>query len=157
MATTPERRELSFQSLEEVLAEVERLITGNVETTGHHDFGAILNHLALSHDVSSGQMAPPPAPFFMKLMTPLLRWMVINAKPLKAGVKLPAQAESFFWPDKNFDVQEAFEEFKASIERYKANGPLATHPFFGKMTKQQCDDLQCRHAALHLSFVHPTE
>ena len=82
---------------------------------------------------------------------------MINSKPLKPGVKLPAQAEGFFWPNQDYDVQDAFQEFKASIERYKANGPLAIHPFFGKMTSQQCDELQCRHAALHLSFVHPTE
>ena len=99
MAKNPERRELAFQTLDEVVAEVERLASGEVRTTGEHSFGQILNHLALSQDVSTGQAVAPPPPFFMKLMMPLMKRMVINAKPMNPGIKLPAKGESFFWPD----------------------------------------------------------
>jgi hypothetical protein len=33
---------------------------------------------------------------------------------------------------------------------------LKPHPVFGQMTRAQHDQIQCRHAELHLSFVHPT-
>lgn len=155
MTANAERRELSFRNLDEVVAEVERLASGEVRTTGNHSFGQILNHLALSHDVSTGRVEAPAPPFMMRLMMPLMKKMVLNSKPLKPGIKLPAKGEAFFWPDKEFDVPEAVAYFRDSVEHYKANGPLEKHPFFGTASKADVDELNCRHAALHLSFVHP--
>ncbi len=154
MADKVERRELKFWNIDEVLAEVERLASTAVRTTGNHSFGQILNHLALSHDVASGRTQAPPPPFFMRLMMPLMKRMVINSKPLKPGIKLPAKGESFFWPNKEFEVHSTLNDFKESVDYYKSNGPLEKHPFFGKISKADCDELNCRHAALHLSFVH---
>ena len=156
MAASAERRELAFSNLDQVVADAERLASGEVRTTGKHSFGQILNHLTVSQDVSSGRVtnAPPP-PFFMKLMMPLMKGMIINSKPLKPGVKLPAKGESFFWPNEEFEVGAALEALKESTEYYKSHGPLAVHPFFGKLSKADADELNCRHAALHLSFVHP--
>jgi hypothetical protein len=156
MSNAPERRELKFDSLSEVAAEVERLAScDKVSTTGNHSFAKILNHLALSQDVSSGRSAPPPAPFYMKLMMPLMRWMVINDKPVKPGVKLPAAAESFFWPEGEIEISEALQSFSDSMAHYQSKGPIEKHPFFGRLTREESDQLNCRHAALHLSFVHP--
>ncbi len=155
MAAQLEQRDLTFQNLDEVVAEAERLAAGDVRTTGKHSFGQILNHLTLSQDVSTGRVVAPPPPFFMKLIMPLIRRMVINSKPLKPGIKLPAKNEAFFWPDKEFDVASALDQLKKSTEYYKANGPMPVHPFFGKLTKEEANELNCRHAALHLGFVHP--
>jgi hypothetical protein len=153
--TTPERRELTFNSLDEVVAEAERLAAGEVRTTGNHSFGQILHHLAVSHDVSTGRVVGPSPPFLFRLLMPLMKRMVINDKPLKPGIKLPAKGESFFWPDREFDVAEELQHLKDSVEYYKANGPLPQHPVFGKLTRDEADGLMCRHGALHLSFVHP--
>lgn len=155
MAVTSERRELNFQNLDEVLAEVDQLASGEVRTSGNHSFGQILNHLALSQDVSTGRVEAPRASFFMRLMMPLIKRTVFSPKPLKPGIKLPAAGEKFFWPDKEFDVQSALQYLRESIEYYKANGPAEKHQFFGKVTKEQDLQLNLRHAALHLSFVHP--
>lgn len=155
MASAPERRELKFQSLDEVIAEAEQLSEGKTRVSGNHTFGQILNHLALSQDVSTGRVTAPPPPFFMKLIMPLMRRMVINSKPLKPGIKLPAKGETFFWPDKEISVAEGIAYLKESTEHYKSGGPLSQHPFFGKLSQAEADELNCRHAALHLSFVHP--
>lgn len=155
MANKADRRELKFQNLAEVLAEIERLASGDVRTTGSHSFGQILNHLTLSQDVAVGRCEAPVPPLIIRLVMPLMKRMVINSKPLNPGVKLPASGESFFWPDKEFDVATAVSDFRASVEYYNSHSPLERHPFFGKITKAECDELNCRHAALHLSFVHP--
>ncbi len=84
-----------------------------------------------------------------------MKRMVINPKPLKPGVTLPAKGEAFFWPDKEIDVPTGLQYFTESVEYYRNNGSLEKHPFFGKITRDECDELNCRHAALHLSFVHP--
>ena len=114
MSNVSERRELNFQNLDEVLADVERLAAGQPRTTGNHSFGQILNHLTLSQDVSTGRAQAPPTPLFMKLMMPLMKRMVISSKPLKPGVKLPAKGEAFFWPDKEFDVPATLGQFNSS-------------------------------------------
>jgi Protein of unknown function (DUF1569) len=119
---------------------------GTVRTSGKHSFGQILNHLALSLDVSTGRVVAPP----------LMKRMVINSKPLKPGLKLPAKGEAFFWPDREFEVPAASTHLKVSVDYYNRNKPLPYHPSFGKLTKQEMDELNCRRAALHLSFVHPT-
>ena len=155
MNTQSDRRELVFDTLDEVLIDAEQLAAGEVRTTGNHSFGQILNHLTLSQDVSTGRAVAPPPPFFMRVMMPLMRKMVINDKPLKPGIKLPTNGELFFWPDKEFDVPTAIQAFRESVGNYKENGPLEVHPFFGKLSRKEVDQLNCRHAALHLSFVQP--
>lgn len=155
MAENPERRELKFETLDESIADAERLASAEVRVTGNHSFGQILNHLALSIEVTTGRVVAPPPPFFMRLMMPLMKRMIINSKPFKPGIKLPAKGEAFFWPDKEFDVACSLQYLKEAAEFYKSNGPLEKHPFFGKITRAENDELNCRHAALHLSFVHP--
>ena len=154
MADSPERRELSFDSLDEAVAEVERLASGEVRTTGNHSFAKILKHLALTHDMSSGKIEGPRPPFFMRLMMPFLKGMILNG-PVKPGFKLPSAAEAFFWPEGDIDLREAVSHFKESVENYKQNGPLPVHPVFGKATSDQINRLNCGHCAMHLSFVHP--
>lgn len=155
MAANDERREVSFQTLDEVVADAEKLAAGEVRVVGSHSFAEILNHLAISQDAATGRVTPPPPPFFMKLMRPLIKRMVFNPKPLKPGIKLPATGESFFWPDKNIDAATALANLKESTENYNSNGPLDKHPFFGAVSRPESDSFNCRHAALHLSFVHP--
>jgi hypothetical protein len=155
MATAPERRELTFDSLDDVVADGERLPSGRVRTTGNHTFGQILEHLARTHDVTTGRMTVPPPPFLMRLMIPLMKPMMVKDKPAKSGFKLPAKFEAVLWPDQEFEVQEALAHLKESVEHYKGEGPMPKHPMFGKLSREQHDRLNCRHAELHLSFVHP--
>ncbi len=83
--------------------------------------------------------------------------MLLKDKPLKPGVKLPKKGESFFWPEQEFDVAKTIAYLKESVDTYNANGPLEIHPVFGKITLEQNINHNCRHAALHLSFVHPAD
>lgn len=155
MATaTFERRELSFNSLDDAVAEVERLAQGQVRTTGKHTFGQIVEHLARTHDMSTGKIVGPRPPFIMRLLMPIMKRMILNG-PAKPGFKLPAAAEAFFWPEGDVDVQQALTHLKESVENYKTNGPLEVHPVFGKATREQIDNLNITHCAMHLSFVHP--
>ncbi len=156
MSNQAERRDVQFKNLDEVVADAERLASGQVRTTGQHSFGQILEHLARSHDMTTGRLQVPRPPWYMRMMIPLMKPMLINAKPLKPGFKLPKKSESVFWPNQEFEVAPALAHLKESIKHYKSQGPLPRHPMFGALTREQNDQLNCRHAALHLSFVHPT-
>ena len=152
MSSTPERRELSFASLNEVVAEAERLASGEVRTTGNHSFGQILEHLARTHDMATGKLEGPPPPLFVRLLMPLIKSSLI--KNVKPGYKLPPKAEAFFWPDQEFDVQAALIHLKESVEHFNSVGPLTKHPIFGKLSPEKALELNCNHCAMHLSFVH---
>ena len=154
MADKPERRDLSFKSLDEAVADVEKLAAGEVRTTGNHSFAEILKHLAISNNMSTGRIEAPRPPFFIRLIMPVMKRFILNTTP-KPGFKLPQKSENFFWPGGDIDLQEAVAEFKDSVEHYNSNGPLDVHPMFGRATREQIDRLNTGHCAMHLSFVHP--
>ncbi len=153
MTEKPERRELNFRSLDEAVADAERLATGKVRTTGNHTFGQILEHLSLTHDMATGKIEAPRPPLVIRLLMPLMRGMILRG-PVKPGFKLPKKSEDFFWPAGEIDIQQALAHLRASVENYKAKGPLDVHPIFGRVTREQNDRLNCGHCAMHLSFVH---
>ena len=147
-------RVLDFRNLDEVVVEAERLASGEVYTTGAHSFGQILEHLARTHDMTTGRLQVPPPPFFMRMMIVLMKPLLIRDQPIKPGFKLPKKSESVFWPDQEFEVSAALEHLRDSVEHYKSEGPMPKHPMFGTLSREQNDRLNCRHAALHLGFVH---
>ena len=154
MTNTPERRTLEFKSLDEAVADAERLASGETRTTGNHSFAQILKHLALTHDMATGKIVPPRPPFIMRMLMPVLKHLILRG-PVKPGFKLPADAEAVFWPDGDIDVQEALQHLRESVENYKTQGPLAVHPVFGKLPRETNEHLNRSHCAMHLSFVHP--
>jgi len=153
MMTANQHRKLTFSNLDEALAEAERLAAADHFTTGHHSFAQILNHLALANDMVTGRVIPPKMPLLVRLVMPFIRSKILNG-PVKPGFKLPKKSESFFWPNRSLNVQDALASFRQSVDHYKKNGPLPVHPVFGKATREQIDQMNLRHAAMHLGFVH---
>ena len=151
----PKRRNLTLATLDDVVAEVERLAAGQVRTTGKHSFPKIVRHLALSNGMMTGRTPAPKPPLIMKLLLPFIRSAILKG-PVKPGVKLPANAEAAFWSEEEIAIEDAIYMLKDSVAYYKEHGPLPVHPIFGKATREQLDRLTCSHAAMHLSFVHPT-
>lgn len=152
--SNPARRELTLNTLDDVVAEVERLAAGKVTTTGKHGFAQIVRHLALTNNMMTGRIAVPKPPLIMRLLLPFIRSAILKG-PVKPGVRLPAKAEAVFWSDEPISVLDAVQMLKESVVYYKQHGPLPVHPIFGKATREQLDRLTCSHAAMHLSFVHP--
>ena len=149
------RRELSFSNWEEVIADIEKLASSEHETIGSHSFGKIVQHLATTNQMVVGNITPPKLPWFMRLAMPFLKKGILS-NPVEPGFKLPNPAmQEFFWSQTDVDPKEAVENFRASVEVYKAKGPLAVHPIFGKATKEQVEKLTLSHATMHLSFVNP--
>ena len=150
-----ERRDLNFSNWDEVEADIQRLAGGQTRIIGNHSFPAIVRHLAIANEMVVGDVVPPKLPWYMRMMMPLMRGSIFNS-PVKPGFKLPTdQMQAFFWPSKEISAADAIERFKASVARYEEKGPLPAHPIFGKATSDQIRTLTLRHAAMHLSFVHP--
>ena len=81
-----------------------------------------------------------------------------ETRHLNRGNQKGRSAASPFYPSKCPKcLQEALGHLKESVERFNTQGPLPKHPVFGKLTKEQTTQLNCKHCAMHLSFVHPTK
>ena len=80
---------------------------------------------------------------------------VFSISPLSQDSNCPTlQCKNFSGLNKTeVDPKEAIENFKASVKAYQDKGPLAVHPIFGKVTREQVDNITLSHAAMHLSFV----
>ena len=151
----PERRELNFANMEDVTADIEKLAGGEVRTVGKQSFSAIVRHLAIANEMINGKLTPPKLPWYMRLAMPFLRNSIFNG-PVKPGFKLPSdQMQTFFWPEEPIEVSEAVARFKSSVDQYKSQGPPNRHPLFGPGEPEVIDKMLLKHAAMHLSFVHP--
>ena len=148
-------RSLHFDRLEEAVAEVDRLAGSQVETTGNYTFGQILEHLARTFDIVSGHKELSFKPnLVMRTFARSMLSKILNGPP-QPGFELPAAAQGEFWPESDVPIEEALKHFHEAFARYQATQPLPKHLFFGKMSQEQHDQLQCRHCELHLGFVKP--
>ncbi|QEG00718.1 hypothetical protein Mal15_47900 [Stieleria maiorica] len=148
-----EHRKLRFGSMEEAMAEAERLAASTTRTTGQFSLGQILEHLARTLEVALHQRAMPPAALPMRLLSRLIRPMVL--RKASTGFKLPSKAQNVLWPSEAVSTEDGLEHLRQAYRKFMSADQIPKHVFFGNMTRQQHEALQCRHFEGHLGFVHP--
>ena len=151
--TVQGRRELAFQSLDEVVADAERLAASpNTKMLGNWPLSQLLTHLATmingSIDGSSAK-----APWFIRLIGPFFKGRVLKNK-MSPGFKLPKHVEVGSFPAAS-SPQEALERLRMAVGRLESERMTARHPILGKLTHEEWTRLHLRHAELHLSFAVP--
>ncbi|MHB1561399.1 MAG: DUF1569 domain-containing protein [Isosphaeraceae bacterium] len=147
---TPTRRQLHFNSLDEVMPEVERLLAGHA-TVGGWSLGQILDHLRFAFDrVATGPPASePPTPEQQEVHR---RFFAGDKFP--DGVELP----SAFSPPPGTGPAAAAEALRAAIAAFAARtAPFPAHPRLGPLTSEEWVILHRMHCAHHLGFAVPTE
>lgn len=145
------RRDVHYDSFDELLADAEQLAESNCRTIGNWTYSQILNHLTYSNNAmidGLGFSLPAPARWLMSLL--MKRKML--TKPIPPGFKIPQGSDAL---PKDTDVGEALERFRESIARVKSEGKRAMHPGFGQLSREEWDLFQLRHSELHMSFVLP--
>lgn len=158
-----ERRELTFPSIDEAVAEAERLANGPTRTTGNQSAGQLVEHLAKSIDANvAGVKAKFPLPVraVLAVARPLLGGVLKRSatrNPMPAGMTLPKVLRPEFASEGGLPIDEAVAAYRQAVARLKAADAIPTHPVFGEMTTAECEQLHCRHAELHLSFIHRDE
>jgi hypothetical protein len=151
-ARVANRRQLHFDKIDDILADVESLNQGKFKTLGNWSASQILQHLTI---VMNGSIDGPP----MQLSWPLrivgrLAKKRMLAKGMKPGLRLPASAAKALVPAP-ISWEEALAGFHRAIHRQQTEPYRKPHAFFGPMTRDEWDRLHCHHAALHLSFLVP--
>jgi hypothetical protein len=147
---TEGRRTLRFDSLDEVMPDVERLLEGH-STVGAWSLAQICRHLATvmsrtvdlpastPHDPSRWAGEEGKRQFFESGVVP-------EGIPTSPSL-LPAEA---------LDEREEAEGLRQAIAHYNASpGPVVPHVLFGFLTREEWDRFHCAHAAHHLSFAVP--
>lgn len=152
MKPVSERRTLRFATLDDALAEAERLAAATVKTGGHFGYGQILEHLARTIDVVNGSLPVPRVPWPLRLVAKALKSRILDG-PMPSGVRLPAKTQSILWPSEAIQTEAGLQHYRVSVNQFNRLTTLPIHPVFGKLTKSEQIQLQCRHAELHLSFV----
>jgi Protein of unknown function (DUF1569) len=146
------RRSISFQSYEELLADLDRLGSGPVRQLGNWSPGQNFRHLATAYNNSiDGFTLSFPMP--LRLMAKLFRKRLLSMS-MPAGFKLPAKSGQSLMPPAT-STEEGLAELRAAITRLQTEPRRAMHPLFGELTNQEWDKVHLKHAALHLSFLVP--
>ena len=150
-ASATQRRELHFDSLDEVLAEAERLAAANeVATHGNWSLGQILMHLARAVDLSIDG-ADFKVPFFVRLIGPLMKRRIMKKMP--SGFKLSPAAAKKLAPADATTTENGLAALRRAIERLSETDERKPHVVFGATTREEWNQIHLRHAEMHMSFV----
>ena len=144
------RRKLDYASLEEVLADADRLSSGPVKALGNWSAGQIFRHLALAFNGSMDGITIA-FPWYLRLLAKIFRKKLL-AGPMPAGFALPGEGGKGLMPPPT-STEEGLADLRAAVARLEREPLRARHPMFGDLTREQWNKIHLAHASLHMSFL----
>jgi Protein of unknown function (DUF1569) len=146
------RRQLHFDTLDDMLAEVERLNQGEVQALGNWSPGQVLRHLVI---VMNGSLdgIDHRAPWYIRAIGKVIKQRMLK-KAMPAGFNLPPKALAVLGPPST-EWADGVRQFRDAVKRLKAEPQRHPHPVLGALTREEWDQLHCRHSEMHLSFLTP--
>lgn len=150
--TVPGRRQLHFASLDEILADIEQLDQGEIRALGNWSPGQILKHLSAVM-IGSLDGFPMRSPWWARAFGWLFKNRILT-NPMPPGFRLPKDSADYLVAGET-SWEEGLQAFRAAHQRLKTETSRQPSPFLGALTRPQWDQLLCRHAELHLSFLVP--
>lgn len=149
---TPGRRALRYESFDQVMPDVERLLKGHT-TVGNWSLAQICRHLAtvIRRHVDL-PVSTPSDP--SQWVSEAQKRQLLDSGILAEGITGPPGVV----PVETLGAREEAEGLRAAIAHYTASpGPVIPHRIFGPLTKDEWDRFELVHLAHHLSFAVPTE
>ena len=146
------RRKLDYTSLEEVVADADRLGSGPVQTLGNWSPGQVFRHLAIAYNGSIDGITMT-FPWPLRLIARIFKKKLISGS-MPAGFKLPASGAKVMTPAP-VSTEEGLAELRAAVQRLRRETHRASHPVFGEISKEDWDRIHRNHANLHMSFLVP--
>jgi hypothetical protein len=151
-----DRRALRFESIDQLMAEVDRLAEaergGRLRRLGNWTLGQTLGHLAAWGEYSYTG-APLKVPFFIKWVLRLRKRKFLYG-PMRAGVRIPG-VEGGTLATEPMPLEEALGRMRRVMERLKSEAPTAPNVIFGPLTHEEWIAVHLRHAESHLGFLVP--
>ena len=152
------RREVSFGSLDELKAELDRIdaahAAGNLGHTGNWTPAENLDHLAVFWGYSLDGFPGMRVPLAMRIVARLLfKKHAVAGKQPPPGFQIPKSA-SHFLPREGVTYEQASQALHACIERVqRGDSFVPASPIFGKLSNEQWTNLHLGHCGMHLSFI----
>lgn len=151
-----QRRSLSFATIPDALAEIDRIVaaekSGTLRRLGNWSTGQIFHHVAtwinFAFDGYPPSLRPP---WIIKFLVGFQKNKFIRG-PLPAGVKIPRVANGTLATEETATDVGA-DELRRALQRLQAGCPTQDNVLFGKLTHDEWIQLNLRHAELHLSFL----
>jgi hypothetical protein len=150
------RRQLRYADYDAFLTDAEATAadSANVKNLGNWSIGQVFQHLAKSL-LTSVEGADFKAPLPIRVIAKLFFKKKFIYKALPAGFPIPDHAAKIFLPADQVAADSGIAELRSAIERVKSDKTRAEHGLFGKLTNEEWDNFNLRHAELHMSFLVP--
>jgi hypothetical protein len=148
------RRDLTFRTFDDALAEVDRLLARPYERRGNWDLAQACDHLADAFDGSLRGFSFAAPWFIRALFGKLGLWYVLRYRSIPIRPRMPKDQE----PVAGKNPQACVARLRESIRSFEASQAApAMHPFFGRISHEQWRQVHLFHTAHHLAFLHPLD
>ena len=145
------RRKLNFTSYDELLDCARRLSQSPTRQLGNWSLGQICEHLAAAMDMAIDGAAFKPS-LLARWFGPLLKKRFLT-RGMPSGFQLPSSAVKLL--PSNSESAAGLLALERAIARLNQEPTRTRHAVFGHLTHEEWDQLQLRHAEMHLSFIEP--
>lgn len=153
-----EIRSLSFESLDDLLADVHALPAEGLTASGNWTPAGNVDHVAkfLRGSVEGFPEGRPPLAMrvMVRLMVKLLGRRLFLKKLKPGQFKLPA-ALDWALPEDGVTWAQAVQRLEDAVASAKRHGMTHPSPIAGKLSEEQWLMLHCRHAEMHFGLIHP--
>lgn len=153
-----DRRQLRFQSPDDVLADIEKIVAaekaGKLRTSGNWTAGQAFGHVAawINYAYEGYPMDPPP--WIIRVILGFLKGRYLK-KGMPTGVRIPKVKNGTFATEV-LSIDEGAAQLRKAIARLKSSEPAKfKSPAWSDMPDSERIALNLRHAEFHLSFLHP--
>jgi hypothetical protein len=158
MDVKPQRRELTFHDLDEVVADAERLLAHGYSQAGNWDLAQVCEHLSewMRYSIDGY----PRAGCFIGSMLWLMKITIgrkIFRKVLATGtMRSGGPTMKATVPEPGGEASAAVNRLKETVQRFNGHaGEYQPSPLFGRLNRDEALKLQLVHCAHHLSFLIP--
>lgn len=154
------RRALRFRTVDDALAEADRLATagraGRLARAGSWSLGQALGHLATWAEFAFDgypDAARPPLP--VRLIVRMLKGKFLHGA-MPAGIRMRGVSGGTLGTG-DLPTEEGLRRFQSALTRLREQAPTIRNPLFGSLSHTEWIELNLRHAELHLGFFVPTD
>jgi len=157
-AKVAEYRRLRFDSIEEALKEVDRILAaekaGTLRRSGNWSAGQVFNHIAVWMNFAfDGFPKKAHPPFFVRWILKMkVKGYIRDGMP--RGVRIPGIPGGTLGTE-DISTEEGARKLREALVRLK-NEPVKFHsPAFGVLDEESRIALQLRHMEGHMGYLHP--
>lgn len=154
---TAQRRALSFKSMNDLGAELDRIEAahraGTLRTTGNWSAGQILQHVGKFMRYPIDGFPPGKPPWLLRVLVQMIfKRRATQGAPPPAGIRLKGRVD-YLLPDDSVSFDAGMALLREQMARI-ARGERFKHPspLFGDLTHEDWTRMQLGHASLHLGF-----